>query len=251
MPTTKPSTLNPTLAPRSATPSSSASPAAVTAEDKVWQALRQKPGATAAEIALAGGVGGSTARRVLTVLEKEGSAVRERGATPRAGDRWFVADEPGTATAAATAPHEVTGTTAPEPEPEEEQPETKASPAAAESAADVAEPPASPQESTVDSVGAGASVSAQPGVAEVASEAQQRLRPGALHGMIEDFLSEHPEAEFTAGEIGRKLSRSPGAVANALVRLAERGVATQSSASPKRYTRTIDEDVRNPAIAGT
>src|SRR5690349_8151039 len=54
---------------------------------------------------------------------------------------------------------------------------------------------------------------------------ERRLPPGGLRGMVEDFLREHPEQAFGPSELGKKLGRSGGAVANALVKLVEAGSA--------------------------
>lgn len=64
---------------------------------------------------------------------------------------------------------------------------------------------------------------------------RKRLPQGGLQGMVEDFLAEHADQEFGPHAIGAALSRSSGAVANALVRLTERGAAVQVSQHPRRY----------------
>lgn len=91
--------------------------------------------------------------------------------------------------------------------------------------------------------------SSKPSETNVIPDTQQRLRPGALHGLVEGFLIDRPAAEFTAGEIGRKLNRSSGALADTLISLTERGVAKQASAAPKRYTHVI-EQAPDPAADG-
>lgn len=62
-----------------------------------------------------------------------------------------------------------------------------------------------------------------------------RLAPGALHGMVEDYLRDHPEEEFGPTKLGHDLSRSTGAVANALERLVTAGYAVRTKDRPKRY----------------
>lgn len=64
-----------------------------------------------------------------------------------------------------------------------------------------------------------------------------RLRNGELRGMVAGFLVGN-SGEFTAGQIGRALGRSSGAVSNALVTLEGSGHAAQTSARPLRYTAT-------------
>jgi hypothetical protein len=66
--------------------------------------------------------------------------------------------------------------------------------------------------------------------------------------MVEDFLREHPEQAFGPSELGKKLSRSGGAVANALVKLVEAGSAVCVQAKPLRYTLApAERDDQAPA----
>jgi hypothetical protein len=62
-----------------------------------------------------------------------------------------------------------------------------------------------------------------------------RLAPGALHGMVEDYLRDHPDVEFGPTKIGHDLGRSTGAVGNALERLVVSGYAVRMKDRPKRY----------------
>jgi len=62
-----------------------------------------------------------------------------------------------------------------------------------------------------------------------------RLAPGALHGMVEDYLRDHPDEEFGPTKIGHELGRSTGAVGNALERLVKAGYAVRTKDRPKRY----------------
>jgi len=66
-----------------------------TAADKVRHALRQHPGATAAELAIAAGVGKSTAGKVLATFASDRIATRSTPSPEggrRAADRWYPAD---------------------------------------------------------------------------------------------------------------------------------------------------------------
>ena len=71
---------------------------------------------------------------------------------------------------------------------------------------------------------------------EKQSEKPQRLAPGALRGMLEDYLEENP-GEFSPNAIGKALNRSSGAVHNALEKLVESGYAVRTSDKPKKYSR--------------
>jgi hypothetical protein len=74
------------------------------------------------------------------------------------------------------------------------------------------------------------------GVSTAGSARERRLPPGGLRGMVEDYLREHPDQAFGPSELGKKLGRSGGAVANALVKLVEAGSAVCAQAKPLRYT---------------
>jgi predicted transcriptional regulator len=63
------------------------------AQRKALTALEARPGARAAEIALAAGIGGSTAGKALTRLESYNLAYREHGervGARRTADRWYL-----------------------------------------------------------------------------------------------------------------------------------------------------------------
>ena len=60
-------------------------------------------------------------------------------------------------------------------------------------------------------------------------------RPGQLRDLVAAHLAANPDAEFTPHAIGRVLTRSSGAVANALDRLTALGNAQLTSDKPRRY----------------
>ncbi|NKQ51997.1 hypothetical protein HFP15_03780 [Amycolatopsis sp. K13G38] len=168
------------------------------AADKLRTALRRNPGTTARELAELAGIGGSTATKLLAVWATDGQAVRlvdEDTGGRKAATRW--------------AP----------PEPADDSPprecDTTASPCMT---ADTTETKATTANSS-DAPPSG------------------RLPKGALHGLVEDFLSEPERRDnaYTAGEIGRKLVRSSGAVRKALDRLAEKGTVALVQEEPRRY----------------
>ena len=60
-------------------------------------------------------------------------------------------------------------------------------------------------------------------------------RPGALRGLVEDHLRKFPDAAFTPHQVGKVLTRSAGAVANALDKLVSLGVAQMVTDKPRTY----------------
>jgi predicted transcriptional regulator len=76
---------------------------------------------------------------------------------------------------------------------------------------------------------------AEPVAASGRREKSERLAPGALRGMVEDYLRDN-SGEFSPNAIGKALDRSSGAVHNALEKLAESGYAMRTSDKPKKYS---------------
>ena len=60
-------------------------------------------------------------------------------------------------------------------------------------------------------------------------------RPGGLRDLIEQHLRQFPEAAFTPHQIGKVLTRSAGAVANALDKLTALGAAQLVTDKPRSY----------------
>ncbi|WP_037364717.1 hypothetical protein [Amycolatopsis orientalis] len=175
------------------------------AADKLRTALRRNPGKTARELADLAGIGGSTATKLLAVWATDGQAVRltdEDNDGRKAAARW--------------AP--------PEPVEDTSKPRKRDTTAPRRKKADTAETKAATAKSVTDAPPSG------------------RLPKGALHGLVEDFLSEPDRRDnaYTAGEIGRKLVRSSGAVRNALDKLAENGTVALTQGEPRRYQLAAD-----------
>jgi hypothetical protein len=77
---------------------------------------------------------------------------------------------------------------------------------------------------------------------------KERLAPGALRGMVEDFLRDHPGKEFGPTAIAKDLGgKSSGAVSNALDKLVEDGVAVRTQDKPRRFALTPAETTAAPA----
>jgi predicted transcriptional regulator len=60
-------------------------------------------------------------------------------------------------------------------------------------------------------------------------------KPGALRDLVAAHLREHPGTTFTPHQIGKKLNRSSGAVANALDRLVSLGTAELAAEKPRSF----------------
>src|SRR5438067_7742354 len=167
-----------------ATANGSSGPAAA---DKLRTALHRNPDKTARELAELAGIGASTATKLLAAWPTDGQAVRLPGD-----------DTGGRKTAARWAP----------PKPVDDTPKARSrNNVPRRTKADAAPATATPAQSVTNAPPRG------------------RLPKGALHGLVEDFLAEPARRSnaYTAGEIGRKLIRSSGAVRNALDRLTEQG----------------------------
>lgn len=185
-----------------ATTNGSTSPSAA---DKLRTALRRNPGKTARELAELAGIGGSTATKLLAVWATDGQAVRLPDE-----------DTGGRKPAARWAP--------PEPVDDTPKPRKRDSTSPRRKKADTADTKATTAKSVTDAPPSG------------------RLPKGALHGLVEDFLSEPERRDnaYTAGEIGRKLGRSSGAVRNALDKLADKGTVALTQEEPRRYQLAAD-----------
>jgi len=157
-------------------------------EEKLWQALQDAPGSTAAALSVAAAIGKSTAPKILTLWEKDGLVTRTAGIADggsRPADRWSI-----------TATDQLT-----DDQPTDDQ-------------------PAAVTESSEDSE---------------QQEKSHRLAPGALRGMVEDYLRDNT-GEFSPNAIGKALKRSSGAVHNALEKLVEIGYAVRTSDKPKKFS---------------
>lgn len=62
-----------------------------------------------------------------------------------------------------------------------------------------------------------------------------KLGKGALETQVLDHMAAHAKVEFSPAELANKLSRSSGAIANALAKFAEQGLVIQTSQRPRRY----------------
>jgi hypothetical protein len=60
-------------------------------------------------------------------------------------------------------------------------------------------------------------------------------RPAALRDLIEDHLRKYPDTALTPHQVGKVLTRSAGAVANALDKLVSLGFAQMVTDKPRTY----------------
>lgn len=176
------------------------------ASEAVLEALSAEGDRWVAEVALAAGVGRSTAGKALAALEQSGKVQRAAGARDgahRLPDRWSLA--------AADVPPAPSLRGADDP--------TTPDGAADRSADPKAEPDDAPE----------------PGPAR--DEAGGRLRPGQLDGIVLEYLTAHAnEGPLGPGAVAKALGRSSGAVGNCLARLAAAGRARLVGEQPRRYS---------------
>lgn len=67
----------------------------------------------------------------------------------------------------------------------------------------------------------------------------KRLHPGALDGLVLDYMARHQDSgPFGPGAIAKGVEKSAGAVANSLVRLARNERVREVGERPLRYTLT-------------
>ena len=169
---------------------------------EVTEAVAALPGATAAEVAGALGIGRSTAAKRLARLETVGALQRSpggRSAGAKVADRWF--------------PAPVGAGTPPEQAPSEDR-----APAGDAAATD----PPGADAATANDESSG-------------PEASRRLAPGALGALVREYLAARPSQSFGPSGIAKALGRSAGAVSNALSAMAASGEAVQVAQRPRRY----------------
>ncbi len=258
---------------------------APTTEDKVRAALTANPASTTAALATAAGVGRSTAAKILARWGRDGTAIRTAGDGPRNPDTWALPQSdrnatPGTedtrpdttasdgtitveetttdtdgATIANTMAAQDT-TTGSDADDDAESPATdttndEVGPVTAADGESDTSPvpdtaPEDPTDSTTGTEPSSAEPPAVPDTTHTARPDKDRLPKGGLRAMVEEYLTEHPGEDFGPAKIGKDLSRSGGAVNNALEKLVADGYARKTCEAPKRFTINPDKtDVPN------
>jgi hypothetical protein len=255
------------------------------AEDKLWEALHAYPNSTAADLASVAGIGKSTAGKILARWDKDGSVTRTPGIAEggrRAADLWSVTDtaidsaveaavdsDPANHTVARDADTADTER-ADAADPEATDPETTDDVETADegSAEDGSAGPTdpAPTDHVLEATGTAATdppaaeASESPAADGVTTDAHTaaeggegksaRLVPGALRGMVEDYLRDHPEGEFGPAAIARALGgKSSGAVSNALDKLTAEGTVVKTRDKPRRFALAPAEQATTASTA--
>ena len=263
-------------APAPVAPAAGDSPAAA-----VLAALSAEPaGAAVAVIAGHAGISVAAARQALIAHEKAGAATRVKGSRPGIADTWKPAaataapaddappaDAPGaggTPDAGKPAPAPAFGGTAEGGE-AEAGPAQESDPAVtAEAAANVLAIAQAADEAG-RALAAGdldAALAALDATRDQAAQGRRVIkaaasgrhapatRPGALRDLVEEHLRRFPDATFTPHQIGKALTRSAGAVANALDKLVSLGTAQMVTDKPRSYRLASAAPAPAPDSAG-
>jgi predicted transcriptional regulator len=204
-------------------------------EDKLWAALHTNPNSTAADLSAAAKIGKSTAQKILVKWAGDGSVTRTPGIADggrRAADVWSIT-EADSATAPDTASNG--GSTVTDGAPPDERTVVEDA-APAHTTPD--EPTITPASTEQTELGDGVAPDDAPETAsgEEKAEKAERLAPGALRGMVEDWLRDHPGEQAGPTKIAKDLGgKSSGAVSNALDKLVADGVAAKTQDTPRRF----------------
>ncbi|MEU6564189.1 hypothetical protein [Nocardia nova] len=194
-------------------------------EKAVRAALAADPGATASALAFAAGMSVSTARNILGRMADNGTATRTTDPSKSNGaHRWTLADPAaGTATPAKRAGRKTAATPTP------------------------AAPAAKP--ATAQRKGRNRTAAADAATGDSDAAPMEKLPPGGLRGMVEDFLHDNRGEDFSPTAVKNALDKihaprtfSSGAINNALEKLTSDGVAVRTCDAPKRWA-LADADI--------
>ncbi len=249
------------------------------AEDKLWEALHANPDSTAADLSTAARIGRSTAQKILARWAVDGSVTRTAGIVEggrRTPDLWEITEvdaaEADQAPVDTPAAEDADTTDTTQPDTIQTEPDAPGTDDTTVAEGDPTEPTDTMADDTQDPIDTEATdlVEAEPVVAEVSEPAADgvttdsdkpteasagatgektpRLAPGALHGMVEDYLRDHAGEEFGPTAIANALGgRSSGAVSNALDRLVADGVAAKTQDKPRRFALAPEEQAATAA----
>ncbi|MGD0706053.1 MAG: hypothetical protein ABSA02_39995 [Trebonia sp.] len=210
----------------------------------VLAALSAEPGGgTVAVIAARAGISTAAARQALLAHEKNGTATRVKSSRPGIADTWTpatpaapVGEAPGDEQSAAGP---ADAGTEPRPDPAVTA-EAAGTVAAIAQAADEAGKAlaAGNLDDAVATLDTARDLAAQGRRVLKAAASGRRApatRPGALRDLVEEHLRKFPDAAFTPHQVGKVLTRSAGAVANALDKLVSLGTAQMVTDKPRTY----------------
>ena len=233
-------------APAPVAPAAGGSPAAA-----VLAALSAHPaGAAVTVIAAHAGISVPAARQALIAHEKAGAATRIKGGRPGIPDTWTPAAPPTQAQPAQAPPAPAPGAgstagsgqpadagTGPGPDPAAE---AAASMQALAQAAGTAGKALAAGDLTaaltaLEAARDQATVGRRAIKAAASGQRAPAARPGALRELVEAHLRKFPGTAFTPHQVGKVLTRSSGAVANALDRLVSLGTAQMATDKPRSY----------------
>ena len=256
-----------TPAPAPITPGAGDSPAAA-----VLAALSTEPaGVTVAVIAARAGISKAAARQALIAHEKAGTATRVKGRRPGIADAWTPATAP-EAPSSEAPPAETPGAGRTADAGPSGSAADAGQPALADGTAESGEAGSGPAQGPDPAATAEAAGNVL-AIAQAADEAGRALaagdldaalaaldaareqaalgrrvlkaaasgrrapatRPGALRDLVEEHLRKFPDTAFTPHQVGKVLTRSAGAVANALDKLVSLGTAQMASDKPRTY----------------
>ncbi|MVU82334.1 hypothetical protein GPX89_34505 [Nocardia sp. ET3-3] len=234
-------------------------------EDALWAALTANPGSTTNELAQASSVAKTSARKILAGWLDAGFVTRDDTGTDSA-HRWSIAEteaaevqaETDSVTAESAAIEESASPvidTETDPDTETAVPESDPAPAADPDIETVSADVALTQTSVqpVGGVAPVASIEAAvptPGVCPTCGQKvkkSQGTQPGALRGLVEDWLRDHPGQEATPGQISKEINRSSGAIVNALFSLVGKGVAIETCERPHKFQLHPDQKAAQEA----
>ena len=206
-------------------------------EAALARALDAQAECTTTELALAAGIGKSTAAKALARWEAEGAVTRFRPADGKPGPaRWThngevipLNDNDGTDPDNEAAGDRVAEAT----QDVEAEPRLSVVP----------DPSTSPSSEPDDTSNKGTDDRTAIVPSDSMPSKQPRLAPGGLRGLVEDYLHEHRGDSFSPNQIGKALNRSSGAVNNALEKLVADGYAVKAQDKPKRFAATSEENI--------
>jgi hypothetical protein len=261
-----------TPAPAPVAPAVADSPAAA-----VLAALSAEPaGAAVAVIAARAGISAAAARQALLAHEKSGTATRVKGGRPGIADTWKpsapaappaddqIAEAPGAGnTPDSEHPAPAGGTAAvgeaeagvaqgPDPAVTDEAAGNVAAIAqaadAARKALAVGDLPAAL--AALDAAREQAAWGRRVIKAAASGRRAPATRPGALRDLVEEHLRKFPDTAFTPHQVGKVLTRSAGAVANALDKLTALGTAQMVTDKPRTYRLALASPAPAPDATG-